>query len=50
MALFCRLYARLAWAQAATALVGTTAEVAALDSVHLFMVGSASHCGGVHGR
>jgi hypothetical protein len=48
VALLWPLYARSAWAQAATALVGTTAEGTDLDSVHLVMVGSATHCGGGH--
>ena len=40
------LIARSACAQPATVVEGTTGERAALDSVSMFGVGSASHCGG----
>ena len=41
------LFARSAWAQPATAEAGTTGEGPAMDSVFLFGVISASHCGGI---
>ena len=48
MALFWPLFARLAWAQAPTAVSDTTDEGAALFSIRLVSLGSASHCGGGH--
>ena len=44
------LFILSAWAQSATVVSGTTVESAALDSVRLVVVGSASHCGGGHDR
>jgi hypothetical protein len=47
-ALLWPLLTRSEWAQPATVLAGTTSEGAALDSVRLVDVGSASLCGGGH--
>jgi hypothetical protein len=48
-ALICPLFARSALAQPDTVVAGTTGEGAALATVRLVGVGSASHCGGGHG-
>ena len=47
-ALLWPLLARLAWAQPQTVVAGTSGEGAALASVLLVGLGSASNCGGVN--
>jgi hypothetical protein len=49
-ALLWPVFARSAWAQAATVLASTTCEGAVLSCFRSVDVGSASHCGGEHVR